>query len=163
MNFLFALTLTLSIACVSHCQTVEIETGGQEATGFITTHGLFTSDHVTGQHATFRFKKRDVRVDQTQSSKYGFTFGSGSPSFFYDRRNHKIRLRVVDTGEHFYTVDVRFYPGESGTPVFDRLRKVVGIVSGNDRNTDYPYQWLGRVSRFGKTESDSYFRLTVAK
>ena len=144
-------------------QIVEIENQGQEATGFVTIHGLFTSDHVSAQKATLRFESRDVRVDQSQSSKHGFTFGSGRPSFFYDRRSHKVPVTVIETNENFYIVDVRFYSGESGTPVFDKLRKVVGVVSGNRRNTRPPYQWLGRVSIFGRTESDSYFRQISAK
>lgn len=155
--------MLLSFASVSRCQTVEIENDGQEAIGFITEHGLFTSDHVSKQHATFRITDRDIRVDQTQSSKHGFKFGSGRPSFFYDRRNHKVDVSVVAVRDHFYIVDVRFYPGESGTPVFDRLRRVVGVVSGNDRSTDPTHRWLGRVSKFGKIESDSYFQLTVAR
>ena len=161
MKFFTLIACLVSSAALG--QTVEIENGGQEAVGFITTHGLFTSDHVSSQKATFRFEKRDVRVDQSQASKYGFTFGSGRPSFFYDRRNHKVNVAVIDTNDHFYFVDVRFYSGESGTPVFDRFRKVVGVVSGNDRSAKPPYQWLGRVSKFGRSESDSFFQLTVAK
>ena len=160
---IFTLIAHLLLASAGLCQTVELENNGQEATGFITVHGLFTSDHVSAQHATIRFSDRDIRVDQTQSSKYGFRFGTGRPSFFYDRRNHKVKVSVVDIRDEFYIVDVRFYSGESGTPVFDRLRRVVGVVSGNDRSTDPSNRWLGRVSIFGKTESDSYFRLTVAK
>ena len=160
---IFTLIAHLLLASAGLCQTVELENNGQEATGFITVHGLFTSDHVSEQHATIRFSDRDIRVDRTQSSKYGFRFGTGRPSFFYDRRNHKVKVSVVDIRDKFYIVDVRFYSGESGTPVFDRLRRVVGVVSGNDRSTDPSNRWLGRVSIFGKTESDSYFRLTVAK
>lgn len=148
---------------VGLCQTIEIENDGQEATGFITVHGLFTSDHVSAQHATIRFSDRDIRVDQTQSSKYGFKFGSGRPCFFYDRRNHKVSISVVSDSEHFYIVNVRFYSGESGTPVFDKLRRVVGVVSGNDRSKDSNGRWLGRVSKFGKNESSFYFRSTAAK
>ena len=160
---IFTLIAHLLLASVGLCQTVELENSGQEATGFITVHGLFTSDHVSSQSATIRISDRDIRVDQTQASKYGFRFGTGRPSFFYDRRNHKVSVSVVDTRDKFYIVDVRFYSGESGTPVFDRLKRVVGVVSGNDRSTDPSNRWLGRVSIFGKTESDSYFRLTVAK
>ena len=160
---IFTLIAHLLLASAGLCQTVELENNGQEATGFITVHGLFTSDHVSAQHATTRFSDRDVRVDQTQSSKYGFRFGTGRPSFFYDRRNHKVKVSVVDIRDKFYIVDVRFYSGESGTPVFDRLRRVVGVVSGNDHSTDPSNRWLGRVSIFGKRESDSYFRSTVAK
>ena len=156
-------TLILIFASVASGQSIEIENDGQEATGFLTVHGLFTSDHVDRQQATVRFQKRDVRVDERQKSKHGFKFGSGRPSFFYDRRNHKVPVIVIETGKHFYTVDVRFYPGESGTPVFDRFRRVVGVVSGNRRNTDAPYQWMGRVSIFGKSESDSYFQRNAAK
>lgn len=144
-------------------QTIPIENDGQEATGFISIHGLVTSDHVSNQSATARFKTRDVRIDERQSSVYGFEFGSCRPKFFYDRRSHKVNISVIETRDNFYIVDTRFYSGESGTPVFDRFRKVVGVVSGNVRNTYPPYQWLGRVSIFGKSESDSYFQSSSAK
>ena len=50
MKFFTLIACLVSSAALG--QTVEIENGGQEAMGFITIHGLFTSDPVSYTHLT---------------------------------------------------------------------------------------------------------------
>ena len=138
-SILIALLLTCSLSA----QTYTITDGRSTARGFNTDIGFITADHVLFQDAVIRFPDRDIRISSPKKTPppadepAAFKIGTGEPDYFIDRRGNRISITLQSTEELRWYTDQVFFPGESGTPVFNDTGEVVGLISGNRLGPDY--------------------------
>ena len=125
-------------------QTFQINNHGKTGHGFTTTEGSITALHVGGLQFDHTFPQMDIGISTAGKRDDGFKTSDFPPAYFIDRRG--IRHTLVPTGkkELQTIVSIRFFPGESGMPIFAKDGTVCGVVLGNvliDR------RWQGRISR----------------
>lgn len=101
-----------------------------------------TADHCEHEQSFVRIPQFDVALigDTGQPQ---LRSGWKPPAYFYDRRGHRVVMNVVRREDIQWLVDLEFYPGESGSAVFDSSRSVTGVVLGNRFEGSKTY---GRVS-----------------
>ena len=118
-----------------------------------TTAGRLTAAHCNLDGATNIDPTLDFAFDSriTGSTKTS----AEQPRFFVDRRGVEHEVNVVRTDDRHWYCDITFFPGESGSPLFDGNKRCCGIVLGNTRFR----RWRGRVLRlsFAATRSRSFF------
>ena len=135
-----------SVLLLADCdaQTFEINNNRTSGHGFRTTEGTITALHVGGIKFNRIFQQIDIGIDTGSKHASGFKTSDLPPSYFIDRRGRRHDLSKVGKFGLQTTVSLRFYPGESGMPVFAKDGTVCGVVLGNafrDR------KWLGRIAR----------------
>lgn len=125
-------------------QTFRIQNQGKTGHGFTTTEGNLTALHVGGLPFDYLYPAMDIGINTRNKSAKGFQVSELPPAYFIDRRG--TRHRVVELGPTGLqtSVSLRFYPGESGMPVFAEDGTVCCVVLGNHFDAG---RWHGRVSK----------------
>lgn len=128
----------------ANSQTFRINNHGKTGHGFTTDEGSITALHVGGLQFDYIFPQMDIGINTASKSDEGFKTSDLPPAYFIDRRGtrHSVN-RIGETGLQT-TLNIRFFPGESGMPVFARDGTVCGVVLGN---VFIAKTWLGRMSR----------------
>lgn len=147
-------TLTASLVAMqqhSSGQSQYKRFGNGEAVSFKTKMGEWTAFHVgTAFKPTHASRQLDIQFKHSPSSDpMRFTIGDGEPHYFIDRRGNWHKVIVVDDQTDQWVTNIRFYSGESGSPIFSGSGRVVGIVLGNllDRKDK---KWKGRVGKISR-------------
>lgn len=141
-------------ACFGQIVTVR-SNDNSSVMAFRTSSGTISVNHASFFPADVRDRLFDVAVIRRTRPPV-FRFGTGEPDHFFDRRGNKINVTVRFLNQTEFVVDVEFFPGESGLPVFDSLGRVVGVALGNvlTRRPSSPKlspdAWLGRVARLSR-------------
>lgn len=102
--------------------------------------GFLTADHCPSITGSFRFPDLDIRLSFSNQTGEpdALQVSTGVPHHFYDRRGYKVLLDYLDTQDGFHRTRGMFFPGESGSGVYDIEGRVCGVVSANvytDRST----------------------------
>lgn len=143
LRFLVVGLLCVVASCDCSAQHVVIRApDGAYACGFRTRVGLITVAHLRGVGGRWANEEYDCRMIENDSGRL-HELGEGEPKFFRCRRGRKHSLTVVRTEKTQWVVNLEFYPGESGLPVFNEKWQVVGFVRGNYVGNVY----RGRVGR----------------
>lgn len=143
-------TVIMSIAIVatayteSFGQTFRIEHQGKTGHAFTTNEGTISALHVGGVNFDYYYPALDLMIDTRTKSDQGFKTSDLPPSYFIDRRG--TRHSLAKTGSHHSqtVVSMRFFPGESGMPIFAADGSVCCVVLGN---AFINARWRGRVAR----------------
>lgn len=142
MKAILFLLIFGSSTCYS--QVIRLTDGNSQVMAFYFDGGL-----ATVEHADFLFGVRDTQNDllivNVKPPLSRLKLGFGWPHYFCDRRGVRHFMKPKRFGDSFWLVDVEFFSGESGLPVFNRAGHVVGVVSGNELSPDSG----GLVSRIG--------------
>lgn len=135
-----------SFSTITSCQsqTFTINNQGTTGHGFKTTKGTITAMHVGGIPFNYTFPQMDIGIDTTSKNQSGFVVSDSPPCYFIDRRGTRHALAKVGNYGLQTTLSIRFFPGESGMPIFARDGSVCGVVLGN---VFHERQWIGRMSR----------------
>lgn len=125
-------------------QTIEIDVDGKAGHAVVTDDGTITAMHVGGIDYDYSSQELDIAIDTKSTSRSGFKTSDFAPDHFIDRRGRKHRLHVIGNFDHQTLVSLRFFPGESGMPIFANDGSVTCIVLGNVLIRG---RWYGRVAR----------------
>lgn len=131
---MFLLAFVFLLQDLPRCESVNTELG------VVTCHHC----SMTGKDGV-SFPKLDTDIFAIDTVRFCHRVSGAKPSYFYDRRGTRHRLKAFGKNELYWKTDLTFFSGESGTGVFDSDDKCCGIVLGNVREQG---RWLGRVSRF---------------
>lgn len=116
--------------------------------GCFTELGFLTADHCDPTTKHTRFPRLDMAIDfpsrSTTDSVYRLS--TGRPSYFWNRRGQKVAIAAEDSNDREYLTDVLFFPGESGSPIFDSDGAVCGIAAGNVYDSVSSHGIVPRVS-----------------
>ena len=139
-------TMSTILAIQNSCnaQSFRINNNGKTGYGFKTTAGTFTAMHVGGINADLSIPEMDIEMNSSMKTPHGFKTSDLPPAFFIDRRGTRHTLNAIGSSGHQTIVSIRFFPGESGLPIFAKDGTACGVVLGNifkDR------KWSGRISR----------------
>ena len=117
---------------------------GKSGHAFTTTVGTISALHVGGLQYDFYYPALDLMIDTRSKSDKGFVVSDSPPAYFIDRRGTRHSLDAI--GEHHgqTIVSMRFFPGESGMPIFSNDGTVCCVVLGNAFTNG---RWRGRVAR----------------
>ena len=137
------------LAIQSLAQKRYVTIGDSEAVVFRTSYGMWTANHVgTGFQPSHFSKTQDIQFRlEDNRGRLHYTIGNGHPDHFICRRGRTHLLTYGNLNRHVWsTPGFRFFPGESGSPIFSRDGTVCGIVLGNyfDNKTS---SWVGRVAK----------------
>ena len=110
-----------------------------------TTAGRITAAHCGSEKFEVSFTASDLRITSFRIEKNAVKLSMRPPVFFRCRRGTRYDVKVVHREKYRFFVDRIFYPGESGSPVFDADGNCCGIVLGN---TFHRGRWIGRVASF---------------
>lgn len=123
--------------------------GSNEAVVFEIRIGTFTANHVGKEFGPDVVDKNaDIQFKFTDNSDRSyFDLGNQLPDHFIDRRGNWHQIKSSDLNAHEWSIDgFRFFPGESGSPIFGKDGKVCGVVLGNYLNQKSK-RWFGRVGK----------------
>ena len=138
------LTYAATVANNCKAQTFQIFHKGKTGHGFMTDEGTMTALHVGGLAFDYTYPAMDIGIETKSKTAKGFRLSDKPPAYFIDRRGTRHSLSM--TGDHGLqtVVSMRFYPGESGMPVFSSDGSVCSVVLGN---AFINRRWQGRVAR----------------
>jgi len=142
MKTALAILLAFSTLQVASAQT--FLTHDEMTYSFQTNVGVITVDHQPVFDDSTRFVDLDIRIRRAVVTSKAYELGSGEPSFFIDRRGHRVNIEVSSETQNSWITEQKFFPGESGLPVFDKSGKCVAVVLGNRRER---IKWRGRVCK----------------
>ena len=106
-----------------------------------TTAGRLTANHCGLETATHRDPEIDFSIDVRVTGKTETS--DLSPAVFVDRRGGVHPIVITRRTVRFWFVELKFFPGESGSGVFDKNGRCCGIVLGNTKLK----KWVGRILR----------------
>ena len=141
---IFSVIASFIFMGVGHSQTFEIAHKGKTGHAFKTHEGTVTALHVGGLAFDYIFPAMDIGIETKSRTDKGFRLSDKPPAYFIDRRGTRYSLNATGTYGLQTVVDMRFYPGESGMPVFAGDGSVCCIVLGNAFTGG---RWRGRVAR----------------
>lgn len=146
---LIACVLTICPFCLANfsaasTQTIAIETDQHSGHAVVTDSGTITAMHVGGIDHNYVAEAMDIVIDTRSKSESGFKTSDLPPNYFIDRRGKRHTLSVIGNLDSQTIVSMRFFPGESGMPIFASDGSVTCIVLGN---VFIRGRWYGRVSR----------------
>lgn len=135
---------------------------GSNCCGCFTELGFLTAGHCPRTRSGFSFRGLDTRIftEQNLDALKVHRFGSGDPSWFYDRRGNVVRLTLSGSNSRSFFTDQFFYSGESGSPVFNRVGRIVGVVSGNVVDPGSESGIVARTEVLLRSASSQALRLT---
>ena len=139
-----AMLIVVSLGATIQAQTIRIETRRKTGHAFITTKGTFSAMHVGGMKYDYVYPAMDVALQTSSKSDKGFKTSDLAPAYFVDRRGVRHRLVAIGTFGLETVVSLRFFPGESGMPIFANDGTACCVVLGNAFTNG---SWRGRVSR----------------
>lgn len=137
-----ATLLTASNNCLS--QTFRVNHGGKTGHAFTTHEGTISALHVGGLNFNYYYPALDIMIDTRSKSANGFKTSDKPASYFIDRRGIRHNLNAIGNHHGQTITSLRFFPGESGMPIFANDGSVCGVVLGNVLQHG---RWSGRMSR----------------
>lgn len=135
---------SMAVAAFTPIQTEQVACEGHEGHAAKTKSGTITALHVGCIDYDFLSHQMDLALDTSDRSESGFSTSDLPPSYFVDRRGVRHDLKATHKLDSQTVVSIRFFPGESGMPVFADDGSVTCIVLGN---VDIGGRWFGRISR----------------
>jgi len=107
--------------------------GRSHCCGGWTELGFLTAEHCNNITGAFRFPSLDIQLvlDRKPPGVGLPLLSTGTPHHFYDRRGYKVLLDYLDTEDGRHRTRGMFFPGESGSLVYDEAGRVCGVVSAN--------------------------------
>lgn len=115
----FLVVIIQSSLCYSQCEQ------------FCTRQFCITADHCGNSTAILRIVSYDVAILPPNALANHHAISDQDPAYFVTRRGFRVRLKPLRREARQWIVSEEFYPGESGSPVFDSNHNVCGVVLGN--------------------------------
>ena len=125
-------------------QTFRVTHQGKTGHAFTTDEGTISALHVGGINFDYYHPALDLMIDTRSKSEKGFKTSDLPPAYFIDRRGTRHTLLATGTNQLQTVVSMRFFPGESGMPIFASDSSVCCVVLGN---AFIDGRWRGRVAR----------------
>lgn len=141
-----AIVLLSVIIIQARCngQTFELQNGTKTGHAFTTKSGTISALHVGGLAFDYYYPGMDLMIDTRSKSDQGYSTSDRPPAYFIDRRGKRHKIEAIGK-HHLHTVtSMRFFPGESGMPIFASDGSVCCVVLGNAFLNG---RWKGRAAR----------------
>ena len=140
---LIVMIFSMALNRESYCQTFRINHNGKTGHAFTTEVGTITALHVGGIAFDHYYPALDIAIDTRSKSLGGYKISNSPPAYFIDRRGTRHTLKPTGNYHLQTMVSLRFFPGESGMPVFASDGTVCCVVLGNAFTNG---RWRGRVA-----------------